>query len=464
MYQQTQPQAFTTLSDLGVVAIYCTCEDEAHKLIDEMAVDAGAWPVGVDFETTPLPSETARLAVLGKDLAAAEGNLRALRLCRALPARIEEKKREVGRLKAAIKYISSASLDPHRSSIRLLQLYGGGARAAVIDLHRAGAGVLDRLNGMRLVAHNAQFELSFLHHYGVEPDEMHCTMQAAALLDGTDRRRLEIVAANRLGVTLDKALQTSNWGAPNLTAAQIEYAGLDAVVCFKLGRVLLPQLGPTSAAYEIQMTAIPAVVRMQHRGFHIDTAAHGRLLDALRHEMEAAIDDYAGAAAAASLDATLQVLPSTPGGKRELLEALLDGDELASWQRTPKSGELSTTPSRVEPCGALPADPGTGEGQQDRKTAGHIRRELARARVARDRADSRLLSRGRRGIWQGDVRRTERPADSEGQAFPGTVCAGRWLPARLRRLFEHGIARRRPHLRRQRHDGGIRSAATTSMC
>ena len=81
---------------------------------------------------------------------------------------------------------------------------------------------------MRLVAHNAQFELSFLHHYGVEPDGVHCTMQAAALLDGTDRRRLEIVAANRLGVALDKALQTSNWGAPNLTAAQIEYAGLDA--------------------------------------------------------------------------------------------------------------------------------------------------------------------------------------------------------------------------------------------
>ncbi len=81
---------------------------------------------------------------------------------------------------------------------------------------------------------------------------------------------------------------------------------------------------------------------MQHRGFHIDTAAHGRLLDALRHEMDVAIDAYAGAAAAASLDATLQVLPSTPAGKRELLEALLDGDELARWQRTPKSGELST--------------------------------------------------------------------------------------------------------------------------
>jgi DNA polymerase-1 len=85
---------------------------------------------------------------------------------------------------------------------------------------------------------------------------------------------------------------------------------------------------------------------MQYRGFHIDTAAHGRLLHVLRNEMDAAIDAYAGAAAAASLDATLQALPSTPGGKRELLNALLDGDELARWQRTPKSGELST--SRAE--------------------------------------------------------------------------------------------------------------------
>jgi hypothetical protein len=53
-------------------------------------------------------------------------------------------------------------------------------------------------------------------------------MPAAALLDGTDRRRIEIAASNRLGVALDNALQTSNWGAANLTAAQIEYAGLDA--------------------------------------------------------------------------------------------------------------------------------------------------------------------------------------------------------------------------------------------
>ena len=61
-----------------------------------------------------------------------------------------------------IKYAKTAGLDPHRARIRLLQVYAGGDRVLVIDLDRTGAGVLELLDGVNVIAHNVAFELAFL--------------------------------------------------------------------------------------------------------------------------------------------------------------------------------------------------------------------------------------------------------------------------------------------------------------
>ena len=58
------------------------------------------------------------------------------------------------RLAAEIRYAQAAGLDPHRARIRLLQVYAGGDRALVIDLDHTGAGVLDLLDGVSVIAHN----------------------------------------------------------------------------------------------------------------------------------------------------------------------------------------------------------------------------------------------------------------------------------------------------------------------
>ena len=90
------------------------------------------------------------------------------------------------RLAAQIRYAESAGLDPHRASIRLLQAYGGGETVAVIDMARVGWAALAPLWEAPLVAHNAAFDLVFLYKAGVEPKELHCTMQASRLLHGPD--------------------------------------------------------------------------------------------------------------------------------------------------------------------------------------------------------------------------------------------------------------------------------------
>ena len=119
-----------------------------------------------------VPAEVDRLAALHDEHAVVSGKLKAVKKLGAPDGAL---KAEAKRLKAAIAYAETAGLDPHRARVRLLQLYGGGRRVAVIDLDRVGVGILTRLDGATIMAHNAQFELSFLAKAGVEPggDALH---------------------------------------------------------------------------------------------------------------------------------------------------------------------------------------------------------------------------------------------------------------------------------------------------
>ena len=116
--------------------VYCTDADSAEAAIAEVLADAGEKTVAIDIETTPRPEYVSpvplRLTVRGR------------------PMKVQPRSDD------------KVGLDPHRSEPRLVQLYGGGARVAVLDMRlvswNALAPVWDRL----LVAHNAAFELAFL--------------------------------------------------------------------------------------------------------------------------------------------------------------------------------------------------------------------------------------------------------------------------------------------------------------
>lgn len=83
------------------------------------------------------------------------------------------------------------------------------------------------------MAHNAVFDLAHMMHAGVEPMNVDCTMLQANALTGR-RPKLSTLAFEKLRWSISKEQQISDWNAPVLSAEQISYAALDAVIVHRL--------------------------------------------------------------------------------------------------------------------------------------------------------------------------------------------------------------------------------------
>ena len=77
--------------------------------------------------------------------------------------------------------------------------------------------------------HFGRFDIAAIRHYlGVVAGPVYCTKIASRLIRTyTDRHGLKELVRELLGVELSKAQQSSDWGAPELTEAQREYAASD---------------------------------------------------------------------------------------------------------------------------------------------------------------------------------------------------------------------------------------------
>jgi DNA polymerase I len=218
----------------------------------------------------------------------------------------------------------------------------------VHDVFRTGVQPLRKLDGRAVVMYNAAFDLARLEHHSIFPDAVHCTLQACRLLVGEGRADLRAGAFAFLDLDLDKAKQTSDWSAEMLTPAQIKYAARDAVVTWQIAEKVLPRFNVQRSAYEIQMQAVLAAMRMGQRGFRLDVAAHPLLVDKLRQEREQVSAEYADACRECGHpDLAEEPPPSTPAQKEALLTILLSSDELAHRRRTEKTGALSTRRSEL---------------------------------------------------------------------------------------------------------------------
>jgi hypothetical protein len=298
---------------------YCVALNEAEAIIQEIVQDAAGRPLALDLETAPTESEAIRLKALFAQRAAVMGKLKAAHRIKAPDNEIAALKAEARLLSAQIKHAQSAGLDPHRARIRLAQLYGGGRRVAVIDAFRAGQSVLDLLSGADVVIHNAAFDLAFLEARGVELGEVHCTMQATRLTLGEQAMSLEAAAETYLGVKLDKDSQSSDWSAPSLSLQQLEYAAKDVVTVWRLAERVFPALGAQASAYEVQIAATPAAMRMKHRGFRLDLAAHTALMKSMTAQRVEACATYRQACAGAGRPDLASKVPVTPAEKAAAL-------------------------------------------------------------------------------------------------------------------------------------------------
>lgn len=77
--------------------------------------------------------------------------------------------------------------------------------------------------------HFGRFDIAAIRHYlGVVAAPVYCTKIASRLIRTyTDRHGLKELVRELLGVELSKAQQSSDWGAPDLSDAQREYAASD---------------------------------------------------------------------------------------------------------------------------------------------------------------------------------------------------------------------------------------------
>ena len=335
----------------GVEVVYCAEEVQARRLLGEML--AADW-VAIDIETAPNKTELDRLAGLMRAKAEMAGQLKAARKLKAPAAEIATHAAAGKRLAVEIKYAQAAGLDPHRARIRLLQVYDGGDRVLVIDLDRIGAGVLDLLEGVNIIAHNVAFELAFLEHAGVAlgGDAMHPAGDPAD--PRRARRRPRRAAAHHLGSISTRRCRLPTGTRPASRKSRSTTRRSTPSLAWRLAEKILPRFEVQRSAYEIQIGAVPAAMRMEQRGFKLDIEAHARLIADLSEERLAAEQDYCEACQAGGHTTLIDKAPSTPAQKQNLLEVLLSSEELQCWRRTEKSGTLSTKRSELLRAGHYP--------------------------------------------------------------------------------------------------------------
>jgi ribonuclease D len=127
-------------------------------------------------------------------------------------------------------------LDPHRDRLCVVQLSPGDGSADVVQI---GAGVSGGANIKALLAdtgvlklfHFGRFDLATLYRgFGVMAQPVYCTKIASRLARTyTDKHGLKDLTRELLGIDLSKQLQLSDWGAADLTDAQIAYAASDVL-------------------------------------------------------------------------------------------------------------------------------------------------------------------------------------------------------------------------------------------
>lgn len=140
-------------------------------------------------------------------------------------------------------------LNPHRDRLCVVQISPGNGSADVIQIDKGqtAAPNLVKLLGddaITKIFHFGRFDLAVLFHaFGVMPKPVFCTKIASRLVRTyTDRHGLKDICSELLEVNLSKQQQSSDWGAPDLSQAQLEYAASDVLYLHRLRTILQQRL------------------------------------------------------------------------------------------------------------------------------------------------------------------------------------------------------------------------------
>ncbi|SNR38542.1 ribonuclease D [Puniceibacterium sediminis] len=149
-------------------------------------------------------------------------------------------------------------LQPRRDRLCVVQLSGGDGNAHLVQIAK---GQTEAPNLCRLLTdpavlkmfHYGRFDIAAMYNaFGALAAPVYCTKIASRLIRTyTDRHGLRNLTQDLLGVDLSKQQQSSDWGAAELTKAQLEYAASDVLHLHNLRAaldVMLEREGRTEIA------------------------------------------------------------------------------------------------------------------------------------------------------------------------------------------------------------------------
>lgn len=132
-------------------------------------------------------------------------------------------------------------LNPHRDRLCVVQMSGGDGNAHLVQIEKgqSSAPNLERMltdPKVLKIFHFGRFDIAaMLNAFGVVTAPVYCTKIASKLVRTyTDRHGLKNLLDQLLKVDVSKQQQMSDWGAEELTNAQLEYAASDVLYLHRL--------------------------------------------------------------------------------------------------------------------------------------------------------------------------------------------------------------------------------------
>lgn len=132
-------------------------------------------------------------------------------------------------------------LNPHRDRLCVVQMSGGDGHSHIVQI---GIGQTEAPNLCRMLEdpnvlklfHFGRFDIAAMFNtFGALAAPVYCTKIASRLVRTyTDRHGLKNLTQELIGVDLSKVQQSSDWGAEELTEAQLDYAASDVLYLHRL--------------------------------------------------------------------------------------------------------------------------------------------------------------------------------------------------------------------------------------
>ena len=132
-------------------------------------------------------------------------------------------------------------LNPHRDRLCVVQMSGGDGNSHIVQV---ALGQTEAPNLCRMLEdpavlklfHFGRFDIAAMFNtFGALAAPVYCTKIASRLVRTyTDRHGLKNLTQELIGVDLSKVQQSSDWGAEDLTPAQLDYAASDVLYLHRL--------------------------------------------------------------------------------------------------------------------------------------------------------------------------------------------------------------------------------------